>query len=309
MLDASVDSVLAASEARKVRLRVGICYALCSLIWGTTWFAVRISVEPGDGYPPTFAAALRFFIALLIYAFLALVFHRKISPPTKSELIWVSIAGLFHGFYQTSIYYAECVISGGLAAVLMSTSPLMVACMVAATGLEKIRKQTIIGFLVSLAGVALVCHDRMNVAGAQVAGVGLTLLAAFFVSLSNVCLKGRASQLHPLLSGALLLLATDIPIWIAFLLSGEKVNFFPIAFAPFSAVLYMAIMSSVLAFLFFLYMIKRISLMAISTLSFVIPVLALVVDMFLEKQITLSAQVWVGIAVVLAGLLLSMRRG
>ena len=299
-------------EAKRTRLFVAICYATCCFIWGTTWYAVRVSVEPGDGYPPIFAGALRFLVALFLYMPILAIFHRKLGSITKSELFWISLSGLFNGVYQCFIYSAETTISGGLASVIMATAPLMVATAATVFGMEKVRKNTVIGFLVSLAGIGLVCLDRVQTANEQVTGIVLTVVAAFFTSLSNVTLKGRGTRVHPLLSATVFLVATDIPVWLASFLTGEKPWLAMTKLLPFGepalAVFYMAVMSSIIAFLLYLYMLRHMSLMGISTLQFIIPILALIVDMFLEQRVALNMQVWVGIAVVMGGVAFSMKR-
>lgn len=297
-----------AAEGSKIRLRVGICYLVCCCIWGTTWYAVRLSVEPGDGLPPNFAGAIRFLIAIILYLPILLIYSRRLGKVTRKQIAWIALAGLFNGLYQCFVYTAMCTISGGLGAVLMATSPLMVAAMAVFAGIEKVRKNTVIGFCLSLVGVALVCHDRISGASEQVVGIGLALIAAFFTSLSNITLKGRGTDVHPLASATIFLFFTDIPVWIGSFLFGEKAVLWPIPIAPMCAVVYMAVMSSIVAFLLYLYMLRHMSLMAISTLQFILPVLALVVDMFLEKRVSLTPQVWAGIAVVLSGVVISMRR-
>lgn len=296
------------AESKRTRIFVAICYVVCCLIWGTTWYAIRISIEPGDGFPPNFAGAIRFVIAILLYVPLWLIFSKKIRRPSKAEIAWVSLAGFLNGLYQCFMYCCELTISGGLAAVIMATSPLMVALIAICTGLEKVRRQTIWSFCICLFGVALVCYDRMHASSEQLFGISLALCGAFFTSISNITLKGRGSKLHPIASATIFLIATDIPVWIASIACGEKPVLWPLALAPALSILYMAVMSSILAFSLYLYMIRHISLMAISTLPFVLPVLALVVDMFFEKRVTLSPQVWTGIAIVLSGVVLSVRR-
>src|SRR5215510_16077874 len=44
---------------------VPVAYLACALIWGTTWYAIRVSIAPG-AYPTLAALALRFAIAAVI---------------------------------------------------------------------------------------------------------------------------------------------------------------------------------------------------------------------------------------------------
>ena len=42
-----------------------LAYVVCALVWGTTWYAIRVCIGPG-GYPSFLSAALRFTIAAAI---------------------------------------------------------------------------------------------------------------------------------------------------------------------------------------------------------------------------------------------------
>ena len=66
-----------------------------------------------------------------------------------------------------------------------------------------------------------------------------------------------------------------------------------------------------MAFATWLFLLQRLSLMATGTLVFVLPVVALVVDGLWEHELRLGARAYLGIAIVLAGLgvsLLTRRR-
>lgn len=300
--------VLNADAAKRTRFLIGAGYALCCLVWGTTWFAIRIAMEPGDGFPPMFAASLRFIMSVGIFAPLWLLRSKHIPKPSKAEIVWLIISGFFNGLYQCFIYASEQTISGGLASVIMATSPIMLAVIVIFTGFEKVRKQTLIGFLVCLCGVALVCHDRLHTASDQLIGIGLALCAALFTGLSNLTLKGRGTGVHPLASASIFLTATAVPVCLATFIMGEKPVLEPFPVLPSIAVLYMTLTSSVIAFTVFLYIIRHMSLMAITTMQFILPIVALIVDLFLEKRVSLSVQSWAGILIVLCGVVYSLRR-
>jgi putative membrane protein PagO len=295
------------SMPKRRRLFVVLSYLSCCLIWGTTWYAIRIAVEPGVGYPPNFASAIRFALAVILYIPLWFVFARQIHRPTLSEVGWMFVAGILNGFYQCFMYTCECTLSGGLTAVILSTSPLMVAAMVMATKFEKVRWHTLGCFALCFAGVSMVCLDRAQTAAAQLWGIGLALVAALFSSVTNITLKGRGTSMHVVVSATIFLAATDIPVWVGSFLCGEKAVLWPVPFLPALAVIYMSAMSSVVALSLYLYLMKHMSLMGISTMQFVLPVLALVVDMALERRVTLTPIAWTGIAIVLSGVLLSLR--
>lgn len=293
---------------KRRRIYLAFAYVFCCLVWGTTWYGVRVSVDPALGLPPNFAGAFRFLIAVLLYLPLCLIFARKIKFPNLKETLWVCLAGLFNGLFQCFIYTAECSISGGLASVIMSTSPLMMAFMVAGLGMEKVSRQTVIGFVICSIGIAFVCQDSMQASSAQMLGLIYAFIAVVFSSMSNVALKGKSSHLHPLASAVVFLASTDIPIWIASFMLAEKASFTPFPTAAVIAIIYMAVASSIMAFLLYLYLLRHMKLTTLSTMQFIIPVVALLVDMLLEKKMLLSPETWCGIVVVLLGVLLAMLR-
>jgi len=294
---------------RRINILVIVAYSVCCLVWGTTWFVVRQMVSPAAGSSPYLVAVIRFAFGVVLFVPLLVTFYRRLRAPNLHECAWLIGAGTLNGLYQICVYHAEMHISGGLAAVVAATAPLMVALIAVATRTEKVSLRTIVGFCASLIGVAMVCHDRMTVSWAQAGATMIMLLAAFFNACTNVTLKRASSaSLSPLVSAPLYLLFSTFPIWMTSLALSEPQNISNIPAQSWYGLVYLSVMSSFLAFGLYLYMLKHMSLMAVSTLPFVLPVLALIVDLFMEKSFTLSFESWAGIAVVLAGVVYSVVR-
>jgi drug/metabolite transporter (DMT)-like permease len=163
----------------------------------------------------------------------------------------------------------------------------------------------VIGFVACFIGVALVCHDRLQVSIAQALAACLMLASSFFNACANVTLKRSSTALNPIVSATIFLAVSAVPIWITSLVRGEP-QFAPIPTQPFLGIVYLAVMSSFAAFGLYLFMLKHVKLMTIATLPFIIPVLALVVDLFLEKNFVMTGESWIGCFVVLAGVVYSI---
>ena len=236
-----------------------------------------------------------------------LVFARKLQAPSKIDLAWLAAAGTLNGLCQICTFGSEQQISGGLAAVIAATTPLMVALLAIVTRTEQVSGRTIAGFLACLLGVGLVCHDRMQVSTVQAWATLLMLASSFFNGCGNVILKQRCTGLNPIIAACVYNGVTTAPIWMFSLAQGEH-QFAPIPAAPLGALTYLAVMSSFLAFGLYLFMLKHLSLMTASTLPFIIPIIALIVDLFLERHFSLMAETAVGIAIVLAGVIYSIVR-
>ena len=295
------------TEAKRTRFLVIFAYIFCCLVWSTTYWVVRQTVVPAAGVAPFYTAAVRFVLGVSLFIPTWLIFARKSRLPTRAEFLWTAVAGVFNALNQICVYSSEQQISGGLAAVLAATTPLMVALLAMATRTEKVSGRTIIGFIACFIGVGLVCHDRLQVSVAQALAACLMLASSFFNACSNVTLKRSSTALNPIISATIFLGITAIPIWIASVWRGEP-QFQAIPPQPLLGIIYLAVMSSFLAFGLYLFMLKHVKLMTIATVPFVIPVLALVVDLFLEKDFVMTSQSWVGCFVVLVGVVFSIVR-
>ncbi len=94
-------------------MKILVWLILC-LIWGTTWFFIKIGLED---LPPISFAAARFIIAVLILAFV--IFLQKIPlPKTKREWKLIGLTGILQFSMNYSLgFWGDQHFSSGLAAV------------------------------------------------------------------------------------------------------------------------------------------------------------------------------------------------
>ena len=290
--------------ANQVSLKVLLAYLLCASIWGTTWYCIRVCIAPG-AFPTYPAAALRFTLSGLILALVWLGMRGKFSNPTASELKWILFSGCLSGVSYGLLYAAEESLSGGLAAVISATGPLVAAMIAMATMTEKASRANILGSVIAIAGIALVFHDRLQVSPAQAAAVGLLIIVCTFNACSNVVMKRHAHHVAAVASNTLFFSAAAVVLWIAALISGSY-EIKTWSLTPTIALLYLTIFGTLIAFASFFYLLKRVRLSTAMTLAFVTPIIALIVDAFFEKNSVLSAESYAGIAIVLAGVAISV---
>ena len=287
------------------RNTVILAYLGCALIWGTTWFAIRVCIEP-SAYPAYIAAALRFSLASLCLALGWFVYRKRIINPTRTELIWIPFSGLLSGLAYGMLYAAEEHIAGGLAAVISATSPMIAAMIAMFTRTEHPTRATISGAIVAFFGVALVFHGRMQISAAEASAVGILLIVACLNSSSTVAMKRHARNTAPLASNTIFFSSASLMLWIVAGINGQWKIPNPIPFGPTLALLYLTIFGTLIAFGAFFYLLKHTRLSTVMTLSFVTPIIALVIDAFFEKHCVLTPESYLGIAVVLAGVAVSI---
>ncbi|HVK71894.1 MAG TPA: DMT family transporter [Kofleriaceae bacterium] len=280
-------------------------YLTCALVWGTTWYAVRASTGPG-GFPTLEAAALRFVLATLILAPIVVALRLGPWPRDRRTWIWMGVAGVLDAVSYALVYYGEERIPGGLAAVLFSTQPLMLAVLLRATGYERVRIADVVGALVALVGVGVIFADRWDVSPTQVVGLVMLLGAVAASTSYSVILKRHGPEVHPVVVTLIFLAVTAVALVIAAAVRGIEVPAWPPPERATFALVYLAVMGSVVAFATWLWLLRRLPLMVSGTLVFVLPVIALVVDAIWEHQLRLGGRAYLGIAIVLGGLAVSL---
>lgn len=284
---------------------VVLAYLVCAIVWGTTWYVIRVCTGPG-GYPTMEAAALRFVLAAAVLAPVVLVRRLGPWPRGRRAWTWLVVAGALDAVSYGLVYLGEERVPGGLAAVLFATQPLMLAALIGVTRAEPLRRTDLLGAVVALAGVAVIFADRWQVSARQAVGLVMVLGAVAASSSYSFILKREGKGVHPLVATWLFLGFTAIGLVIAVVARGPQALPWPPPAGPTAALLYLAIMGSIVTFAAWLWLLGRLSLMATSTLVFVLPIVALIVDAVWERSIRVGPRAYLGTAIVLVGLALSL---
>jgi drug/metabolite transporter (DMT)-like permease len=278
-----------------------IAYLACALIWGTTWYAIRVSLV---AYPTYAAVALRFAIAAAILVPIA----ARVRPwPRGRVWAWLALAGVLDACGYLLIYLGEERVPGAVAAVLYGTLPLILALFLTVTRIEPLTRRHLVGSVVSLLGVAVLFLDRLDISAQQAVGVGLVLASVVIATLYSMIMKQKTAALHSVVSTAVFLAVTAIVLGGVAIGAGEPVPW-PPPVAPTLALLYLAIVGSVAAFLTYFWLLGKTGLVVTSTLVFVYPLVAIITDALFEREIPLTPRAYLGAAITLCGLAVSLRR-
>ncbi len=287
---------------------VVLAYVTCALVWGTTWYAIRVCI--GDGGYPTFeAAALRFAIASAILVPALWLSRIRALPRGRRQWTWLIVAGVLDGLGYALVYLGEETVPGGLAAVLFGTQPLILALLLVVTGMERVTFASLAGAVVSIAGVAVIFADRMDVSSAQVTGLALILASVVVSTAYSMIMKRHGEGVHALATTTIFLAVTAIVLGAAVavraVVYGPAPVVWPPPVAPTLALVYLAVFGSVVAFGSYFWLLGKVSLMTTSTLVFVMPIISLIVDALWERE-RLAPQTYLGIAITLVGLVVGV---
>jgi len=292
---------------KPTRLLTAAALTALILIWGTTWAAIRISLE---GIPPITGVALRFAIASAVLLALVPVFGVKLGRNRIERRLWLANGMLTFAIPYGVLYWAEQWVPSGLASVLFATYPLMVA-LIAHVLLreEPLSLLKIIGVLIGFAGLAVIfSEDFRALGGARVAtAAAILLISPLCAAFGSVIVKRWGAGVHPLSMAAMPMVITAVVMgalaWLTE--SGREATF---GAAPVLALLYLALLGSALPFTLYFWLLKHQTATGMSLINYAIPVIAVAIGtLFLDEPFTL--RMVLGTALVLAGVGVAMRKG
>ena len=284
-------------------------YLAVVLIWATTPLAIQWSSDSLSFMAAVVARmALALALALLIHALL----RRKLRSYRDHALIYVAASiGIFPN--MPVVYWAAQFIPSGLVAVIFAMSPF-------ATGLLSIlllkqnpfSARRLLALVLALAGLAIIFAQQMQLDSKAVYGIAGIVLSCFLFSFSSVWLKKLTAantgvDAFQQATGALLFALPGLLVcwwWMDFSLQDIGLPA-SLSSKSLGAVVYLALMGSLVGSVLFFYVLQRLSPSLVSLITLMTPVLAILLGRWAADE-ALPAQTLVGVGVVLFGLLLYM---
>jgi drug/metabolite transporter (DMT)-like permease len=283
-------------------------YAFCCAVWGSTWLVIKIGLRD---LPPFHFAAIRMTIACALIAPLAL--RRGGVRPTRSEVRWIAVSGWLQiGLSYALIFAAEQWIDSALAAILFCTFPIWVG-LFAHVWLpdEPLTGRALAASVVGLSGVAVIQGPALGAAfsarpGPLLIGGLCVLGSAISSALSNVINKRHFAALSPYQNVWGQTLVGSAFLWVLALSfeRGAALSWTP---SSVSAMLYLCIFGTVLAFVGLFWLLPRVPVAVIGTIPLTDTVVAVLLGAAILGE-TLSARVLTGGLLILVGVLLVVLR-
>lgn len=275
------------------------------LIWGSTWAAIRISLE---GIPPLTGVVIRFTLACLLLLALAPMFRVRLGATAIERRLWWINAVLTFTISYGLVYWAEQWVPSGLAAVIFATFPLFVAVLAHffLPG-ERLRTATFVGVLIGFVGVAVLYSEDLGALVGPRAGFAakVMLIAPVASAIANVAVKRWGSGVSPLsVSGVSMGLGAMLVVPFAWAVErGREVTF---GTRPVLAVVYLAVVGSAVAFTVYYWLLRRLPATRLSLINYATPVVAVLIGtLWLGEPFTL--RILLGAALVVVGVAISVR--
>jgi drug/metabolite transporter (DMT)-like permease len=277
------------------------------IIWGTTYLAIRVVVDPDQGValPPFAMVAIRFAFAGLAMLALVAVFARDaLRSLTRVQIRDQAIVGLalnVGGLGVTS--FGEQTIPSGITALLIALLPIWVAVIGRVIYKDRIAPLSILGIAVGIVGVIILISPDTGDTGLDPLGLACILFSPLSWGGGSIWSQRRAATpadsrvavTIQMLAGAAggAVIATILGEWgsVQFGALGSDVIF---------ALAYLVVVGSLIAYNIYTWLLRVAPFGLVSTYAYVNPVVAVLAGSFILSE-PISAQLIAGGAVVVVG--------
>lgn len=270
---------------QKPDLKLIFSLVIVGIVWGTTYLGIRVAVE---SIPPWFITSIRQGIAALIVLGI-LIYKKQLSWIGWNNLKFQLIPSLLmiviaNGF--TTI--AEQSLPSGLTSIMSALSPVIIFIGGILFGIEKPNLKGIIGVLLGFLGVVFIFRNGLEDILDPNYKTGMLFLSIAILSWSAGTVYSK-KHTHKSNNIALNLfyqfsVSSLIQFVLAFIFSSNSdVNTWSLR--SISAVVYLAVFGSVLAFFCYHYALKKVSAVQVSILNYVNTIIAVFLGWLLLDEV------------------------
>lgn len=287
-------------QKKQIRLYLSITMAMVFFSLSFVWFKIA-----NQAYGPLTIILFRLAFSSVVLFFFTRTVKRLIIPD-KKDLKYLLLLAFFEPFlYFMGESYGLQYISSTVAAVIISTIPLVAPIAAYVFYRERITRKNLWGILLSFFGVIVVIYEI----GAGISASPIGILLQFGAVLSAVGytivlhkISARMNNLSIILFQNIFGAIYFLPFWSVF----ELNRFIDTGFQlrPMLSVFYLSVFASTLAFIFFTYSVRHLGIVKSNMFTNTIPVFTAIFAWFILGE-ELNLQKFIGISIVVAGLFLA----
>jgi drug/metabolite transporter (DMT)-like permease len=267
------------------RLHVVIAFALVYVLWGSTYLAIRLSV---DHLTPLLMGGLRFTAAgALMLGYRALCGHR-ISVP-RHDLIRLAIIGILLLVTANVVLgWAETYIPTGLAALFIAVTPLWFLILERMThSTDRLSPRGLAGIFLGVLGVAILLwpdiSGHANFGARQLFGSILVLLSSVSWAAGSILTKRWHMSVDPYTASGWQMLFAGLICCVLALIIGD-LHRATWAASSLWAVVYLVFAGSLIGFTAYVWLLQNVPIAKVATYAYVNPIIALILGCTLHGE-------------------------
>jgi drug/metabolite transporter (DMT)-like permease len=272
-------------------------FVVC-IVWGVSWVGTKAAVRE---MPPIQMVGIRQIIAGLSYV-LFFIFRGSTLPKGKEWYPIILLSVLNFMISNGLATWGVKLTTAGLSSILGAIFPLWLVILLTLRGGSKIPTIAWIGILLGFAGVCIIFYDHLAEffkPGFQL-GILLGLLAALAWAFGTIYTKEFSYAFNPYQSIGWQMLISGVTLSIVSGISGNYIPLGEISWHTWGAIAFLVIVSSIIAFIAYLYALQKLPTGLVSIYAYINPVVAVVTGSILLKE-RLTFIMMIGAIITLTG--------
>ena len=256
------------------------------IVWGVSWVGTKEAVR---NMPPFQMVGIRQIMAGLCYV-LFFIFRGDKLPAKKN---WgpILLLSLLNFMISNGLAtWGVKLTTAGISAIIGAIFPLWLVLILTLKGGNKIPRLAYMGMLLGFAGICLIFYDHLKELFNYefLAGIFIGLVAALAWAYGTIYTKEYAADFNPYQSIGWQMLISGVVLNIVATAAGQTIPIADITLRTWEAILFLVVISSILAFLAYLYALQRLPASLVSTYAYINPIVAVFAGhFFLHEKLSL----------------------
>jgi drug/metabolite transporter (DMT)-like permease len=258
-------------------------YITLCLIWGSTWLAIRVVVRD---VPPFEAVAVRFLAAGALLLGMALL-QKRPWPADSGEWNAILILTLtIMALPYALLFWAEQYVTSSMSAVLFSASPLAVSLITPVMMHRKVPRRAVYAMVMAFGGILVLFYENPSTNRMVIIGGAAVLVSMLLTSWSVVYAKRRLRNVDSVVAtGLQSLLGSVVLFWGTWSLEAHRHAIW--TRRAIVGMGFLTIFGSAAAFVIYYWLLKKFQPYQLSTISLIIPLVAILLGLLDGDRIPL----------------------
>jgi drug/metabolite transporter (DMT)-like permease len=274
-------------------------YAGASLIWGSTWLAIKLQLTQ---VPPILSVAYRFCLAALILLVYCRLARKRLKFSWRDHQFMALQGFTLFGLGYCGSYLATAYMTSGLVAVVFSTILMWNILNLRIFMWQPVAWRAFWGGFLGLSGICLVFWQDLSAFTATRGMIGLliALAGAYLASIGNVIGSRNAKKGVPVTQANAFGMGYGglLTLFIHFAMGGTLTMEWSLGYL--GPMLYLTVFGSIVAFGCYMLLISRIGAEFAAYVTLLMPIIALVLSTLFEGY-RWSSNAFLGVILVMAG--------
>lgn len=305
MTDAS--ATLSAPSAKRLDTSTLGLYVATVFLWGVSWIGIRAQLGV---VAPEMSVLWRFLLSMVLMWGWVLATGHRVRFPLADHLRFMAVGCCLFSFNFMSFYYGGLSVPSGLLSVVFSLASVFNLALGFVIFRQRVEPRVALGGFIGVLGIGLLFWPEITGAGFNadaLKGLGLCVLGTLFFCSGNMVSTVVQKRGAPLLSATAWGMTYGCAVLLAINLARGNAFIIEPTMKYVGSLVYLAVGASVLAFMAYLTLLRRLGAARAGYATVLFPIVALTVSTLVEGY-QWTALAAVGVVLALIGNVLVLRR-